>query len=349
MHTPVTMPRLAAICALALVANNLAATEPTSRAPQWRDRPQWTEVNPDASWAPRAGLQVVELHNTFFLMGGRTPIDPAVLPVPGASVIWSDVWRSRDLGRSWQKLVETDTPGHWPARAYFQAVTRGNAMYVLGGQNFNLVPNPGCAFLPPGVPCDPPIVPASDFFIDFALEDHTAQSGASMPSGIGGQANPIPPIFTAPHIVEEVRNRHEGRVAGNAGWQKRAAWIGNQVEVLSAQHIHGVALGHSLEVGPRRPMAGGASLDQLLPRAAQIAASPHVRPDDARPRHRQYGRINRRAPAQQEKRVVKLNDLQPRARRPLGVGIDLCPLRATPPLGCSDRKFTSRKVIGNQG
>jgi len=111
-------------------------------------------------------LQVVELHNTFFLMGGRTPIDPAVLPVPGASVIWSDVWRSGDLGRSWQKLVETDTPGHWPARAYFQAVTRGNAMYVLGGQNFNLVPNPGCAFLPPGVPCDPPIVPASDFFND---------------------------------------------------------------------------------------------------------------------------------------------------------------------------------------
>ena len=81
-------------------------------------------------------------------------------------MIWSDVWRSRDLGRSWQKLVETDTPGHWPARAYFQAVTKGNAMYVLGGQNFNLVPNPGCAFLPPGVPCDPPLVPASDFFND---------------------------------------------------------------------------------------------------------------------------------------------------------------------------------------
>ena len=78
--------------------------------PPWLNRSQWMEVNPDAEWAPRAGLQVVELHNTFYLMGGRTPIDPAVLPLPGASVIWGDVWRSRDLGRSWQKLVEQDPP-----------------------------------------------------------------------------------------------------------------------------------------------------------------------------------------------------------------------------------------------
>ena len=166
MHIQITKPWVACISLMILVANDLPATEFTVRAPQWWQRPQWTEVNPDAAWAARAGLQVVELHNTFFLMGGRTPIDPAVLPVPGASVIWSDVWRSRDLGRSWQKLVESDASGHWPARAYFQAVTKGNAMYVLGGQNFNLVPNPGCAFLPPGVPCDPPVVPASDFFND---------------------------------------------------------------------------------------------------------------------------------------------------------------------------------------
>lgn len=166
MHLPITRPWAACISLVTLVANDLPATEFTARAAQGWQRPQWTEVIPDAAWAARAGLQVVELHNTFFLMGGRTPIDPAVLPVPGASVIWSDVWRSRDLGRSWQKLVETDAPGHWPARAYFQAVTKGNAMYVLGGQNFNLVPNPGCAFLPPGVPCDPPVVPASDFFND---------------------------------------------------------------------------------------------------------------------------------------------------------------------------------------
>jgi hypothetical protein len=85
---------------MTLVANELPATELTIRAPQPWQRQQWTEVNPDAEWAARAGLQVVELHNTFFLMGGRTPIDSAVLPVPGASVLWSDVWRSWN-GRDW--------------------------------------------------------------------------------------------------------------------------------------------------------------------------------------------------------------------------------------------------------
>ena len=75
MHTTVDMHRVAAICLLALVASDLPAAEITVRAPQWRSRPQWTEVNPNAEWAPRAGLQVVELRNTFFLMGGRTPID----------------------------------------------------------------------------------------------------------------------------------------------------------------------------------------------------------------------------------------------------------------------------------
>ena len=166
MHIPIPTPWAASISLMTFVASDLSATEFAVRAPQSWQRPQWTEVSPDAAWAARAGLQVVELNNIFFLMGGRTPIDPAVLPVPGASVIWSDVWRSRDLGRSWQKLVETDAPGHWPARAYFQAVTKGASMYVLGGQNFTLVPNPGCAFLPPGVPCDPPVIPASDFFND---------------------------------------------------------------------------------------------------------------------------------------------------------------------------------------
>jgi hypothetical protein len=111
MHIPITTPWAACRSLMTFVASDLPANELTARAPQWWQRPQWTEVSPDAAWAARAGLQVVELHSTFFLMGGRTPIAPAVLPVPGASVIWSDVWRSRDLGRSWQELVETD--GHW--------------------------------------------------------------------------------------------------------------------------------------------------------------------------------------------------------------------------------------------
>lgn len=127
---------------------------------------EWRETNPHAAWSPRAGLQVVELRNRLYLMGGRTPVNPAVIPIPGASILWSDVWTSDDNGTSWEPLLETDAPEHWPPRAYFQAVTMKGAMYVLGGQDFNLIPNPACDFLPPGVPCDPPLVPASQFFND---------------------------------------------------------------------------------------------------------------------------------------------------------------------------------------
>jgi hypothetical protein len=118
----------------------------------------WSLLTADPGWAPRAGLQVVELRNEFYLMGGRTPIDPAILPVPGASTIWSDVWKSSDLGRTWRQILPTDTPDAWPARAYFQAVQLKGRMFVLGGQNFKLVDNP--------FPGGPPLVPDSDFFND---------------------------------------------------------------------------------------------------------------------------------------------------------------------------------------
>lgn len=129
----------------------------------WRFGPEfedftWTEVNEDAPWAARAGLQVVELRHKFYLMGGRTPIDPAIIPVPGASQIWSDVWRSRDRGASWQRVLDTDGADHWPARAYFEAVTKGRHMYVLGGQDFTIIDNP--------VPGGPPQIAVSQFFND---------------------------------------------------------------------------------------------------------------------------------------------------------------------------------------
>ena len=87
---------------------------------------QWDLVNPAASWSPRAGLQVVDLNDRFYMMGGRTPVDPAVVPVFGASEIWGDVWTSEDKGATWERILETDAGNHWPARAYFQAVTKGN-------------------------------------------------------------------------------------------------------------------------------------------------------------------------------------------------------------------------------
>lgn len=125
---------------------------------------EWTEVNGSASWAARAGLQVVTLRNRFFLMGGRTPLDPATMPypIPGASTIWGDVWTSDDLGATWTRILETDDEGHWPARAYFQAVTKDGAVFVLGGQNFRVEPN----VCPPGVLGCPPFVSTSDFFSD---------------------------------------------------------------------------------------------------------------------------------------------------------------------------------------
>jgi len=127
---------------------------------------QWQPTLTTAPWAARAGLQVVELNDSLYLMGGRTPLNPAIVPVPGASTLWSDVWKSRDLGSSRETVLETNGADHWPARAYFQALTHRGRMFVIGGQNFKLVPNPGCAFVPPGVPCVPAVVPQSDFFND---------------------------------------------------------------------------------------------------------------------------------------------------------------------------------------
>lgn len=118
----------------------------------------WKVVNPATSWAPRAGLEVVELNESLFLMGGRTPIDPSVVPVFGASIIWGDVWKSDDLGVSWSPILDTNTLGHWPARAYFEAVTKHGQIYILGGQDFNVIPNQG--------PGGPPLIPVSNFFND---------------------------------------------------------------------------------------------------------------------------------------------------------------------------------------
>jgi hypothetical protein len=122
----------------------------------------WKEVTPDAPWEARAGLQVVRLNRSFFLMGGRTPNPPSFPPIPGDSVIHGDVWRSDDFGRTWRE-IQAQAP--WSARAYFQAVTKGGRVFVLGGQDFSVVPNTGCPPFPTTPPC-PPFVSESQFFND---------------------------------------------------------------------------------------------------------------------------------------------------------------------------------------
>ena len=150
--------RLASALGVVLALSGLVLTTGTAQATwsdsgQGLDRYRWSEVTPHAQWAPRAGLQAVSLRGNMYVMGGRTPIDPAVVPIPGASDIWSDVWRSADKGRNWHQVAPSDD-SHWPARAYFQAVTMRGAMYVMGGQNFKIT---GC----------PPFAPScSDFFND---------------------------------------------------------------------------------------------------------------------------------------------------------------------------------------
>ena len=94
---------------------------------------EWTEINADAPWAARAGLHVVELGGRFYLMGGRTPLESLI---PGFSTLWADVWASDDEGASWTNILQSDAPGHWTPRAYFQAVSKGDSMYVVGGQDF---------------------------------------------------------------------------------------------------------------------------------------------------------------------------------------------------------------------
>jgi hypothetical protein len=134
---------------------------------------EWTEVKPNQlrdAWAPRAGLQAVELKRDFYVMGGRTPIPGA----PGASMLWNDVWRSDDRGTTWTPLP--DAP--WAARAYFQAVTKGAQMYVLGGQNFKA--GPDC---PPGVPS------CSEFFNDvWSSRDGIEWERATANAGWAGRA-----------------------------------------------------------------------------------------------------------------------------------------------------------------
>ena len=148
----------------------------------------WDEINSQTPWSARAGLQVLNHNDTFYLFGGRTPLDPNVTPVPGASIIHGDVWSSNDKGLTWNIILESNPtpPGfppnpnltsHWANRSYFQALNKGDEMFIIGGQDFNIitVPNPdfpdNCPEAPfpgaPNPPCEPTMqVPFSRFFND---------------------------------------------------------------------------------------------------------------------------------------------------------------------------------------
>lgn len=165
----------AIVCSLVVTACALAATgaaiagEGATSIGSYR----WTNVRPtvpfDAGmWAPRAGLQAVELRNDLYVMGGRGPFS-----FEAETVLYGDVWKSSDVGATWTRVAQWQpsqgAPQMWAPRAYFGSVTHRGRIFVIGGQNFQTLPNPifpgGCASLPPGVPCLP-IVPNSTFFDD---------------------------------------------------------------------------------------------------------------------------------------------------------------------------------------
>ncbi|MGI9659038.1 MAG: hypothetical protein ACR2OD_09025 [Gaiellaceae bacterium] len=205
---------------------------------------EWEQVNRDAPWEARTGLQVVDLKGVFYLMGGRTPIDS---PVPGDGIIHGDVWRSTDDGESWQELIaDTEAQGDWPARAFFSAVKKGRHMYVLGGQNFRLEPNQ-CP--PPDIaPGCPPFVSVSDFFSDvwkskdgINWKQLTSDAGWEGRAGLstvvhkgaiyvfGGSKNDDDAVIGGPPIREyfnDVWRSYDGvnwvQLTANAPWAKRA-------------------------------------------------------------------------------------------------------------------------------
>ena len=150
-------------------------------------------------------------------------------------------------GASWQRILDTNDEQHWPARAYFQAVTKGRYMYVLGGQNFKLEQN-NC---PPFVPDCPPFVSSSDFFNDvwrsrdgihwMEMTEAAPWAGRAGLSSVvhkgeiyimGGSFNDDPAVIGGPPTriyFNDVWKSRNGRdwvkLTNNAPWEPRAGAI----------------------------------------------------------------------------------------------------------------------------
>ena len=156
----------------------------------------WSNVRPTVPfdsnmWAPRAGLQAVELRNDLYVMGGRGPFS-----FESETRLFGDVWKSSDAGATWTRTAQWEE-GHdesqmWRPRAYFGAVTHRGRMFVIGGQNFETMANPifpdGCEFLPPDVPCLP-FIPASTFFDEvWSSKDGTTWAAETLDAPWPGRA-----------------------------------------------------------------------------------------------------------------------------------------------------------------
>jgi len=161
-------------------------------------------------------------------------------------VLFRSVWTSGDQGHTWAKTADAA----WPARAYFQAVTQGSSVLVLGGQDFKV-----------GAQCTGGAPVCSNFFADVwasrdggrTWEQRSADAGWTGRAGLSavalgdslyvmaGSTNDDSSIVGGPparkYFNDVWRSRDGGRtwkeVTAAAPWQPRAgasvvtrgAWI----------------------------------------------------------------------------------------------------------------------------
>lgn len=213
------------------------------------DSTKWTIINAQAEWSARAGLQAVDLNGKLIIMGGRTPKPLTFPPIPGDSDIWNDVWQSEDYGVSWTKILDNDnTGGHWPARAYYQALIKDESIYIVGGQDYNVIPNPDC---PPGDTTCAPFISFSNFYDDVwkssdgitweLLTDSAGWSGRAGLSAVvyrdeiyvmAGSFNDDPAVIGGPPVrvyFNDVWKSSDGQdwtqMTDNAPWKPRAGAV----------------------------------------------------------------------------------------------------------------------------
>ena len=204
---------------------------------------RWINVRPTVPfdptmWAPRAGLQAVELRNELFVMGGRGPFS-----FEAETVLYGDVWRSADVGATWTRVAQWQpnqgAQQMWRPRAYFGSVTHRGRMYVIGGQNFDSQPNPifpnGCASLPPDVPCLP-IVPSSTFFDDvWSSKDGITWTAETMDAPWEGRAGLSAVVHHGAIYVlggsqgDDASTGGTGRILFNDVWMSRDGRVWTEV------------------------------------------------------------------------------------------------------------------------
>ena len=112
--------RVTLVAALALVVGNyVLAGERAVNVSSY----SWNNIRPTVPfdpnmWAPRAGLQAVELRNDLYVMGGRGPFS-----FETETLLFGDVWKSSDAGSTWTRMAQwqegQDDPRMWQPRAYF--------------------------------------------------------------------------------------------------------------------------------------------------------------------------------------------------------------------------------------